>query len=177
MGWLLGPLGASEAEPIRAPAASAPGPGPGAMGPTPEPDIEVDLEEPTEVASGPPPVQSGDTIDRSDRSWAFDDTSGWDPGAVLNALIGTADDGDQFVFFWVSGALIGTDTLEPSRSLDISWRSGEAVEVVYDVWDPEMPRDEDPVGNVAVTYVWDGQALVPLDDIPPTDDSQPQARR
>lgn len=177
VGWLVGPLGGSTAEPLRAPAAVAVGPGPGTTGPTPEPIVEPDLGGLDDPTSGPSAVQSGDTIDRADRSWTIDDAAGWDADAMLNALVGTDDDGDQFVFFWVAGDLIGTDTLEPSRSLTISWRSGDAVEVVYDVWDPGMPRDEEPVGNVAVAYVWDGVRLVPLDDIPSTDDAQPQARR
>lgn len=85
-------------------------------------------------------------------------------GDTLSAWIGvkTASDGyNQFVFFFLNGKYLGTDTANPSIEISSAKAAGNGIAVTYPVY---MSNDSfaDPTGTpVTITYTWNGSKLVP----------------
>jgi len=85
-------------------------------------------------------------------------------GETLSAWIGEkmASDGhNQFVFFFLNGKYLGTDTAKPSLEITSAKAVGNGIAVTYPVY---MKNDSfaDPTGTpVTITYTWNGSKLIP----------------
>ncbi|MFD1676781.1 LppP/LprE family lipoprotein [Alicyclobacillus fodiniaquatilis] len=84
-------------------------------------------------------------------------------GATLSAWIGiTGGDGyNQFVFFFLNGKYLGTDTAKPSVAITSAKAAGDSIAVTYPVY-----KNNDSFANptgapVTITYTWNGSKLVP----------------
>lgn len=84
-------------------------------------------------------------------------------GATLSAWLGiTGNDGyNQFVFFFLDGKYLGTDTMKPSIEITSVMPRGHGITVTYPVY-TSHDSFADPTGTpVAITYTWTGNRLVP----------------
>lgn len=85
-------------------------------------------------------------------------------GQTLSAWIGDkmASDGhNQFVFFFLNGKYLGTDTANPSLEITSAEASGNGIAVTYPVYQ-KNDSFANPTGTpVTITYAWNGSALVP----------------
>lgn len=84
-------------------------------------------------------------------------------GATLSAWIGVSgrDGHNQFVFFFLNGTYLGTDTAQPSVEITSAKAAGSGIAVTYPVY---MQNDSfaHPTGTpVTITYTWNGSKLVP----------------
>lgn len=123
--------------------------------------------------AGVPPQWVHDTLADVGYGYQLADGSTWDPGADLNvvtgSVAGTANGRGMHAFFFAAGhGYLGTDALENSQVVYISWRDSETVAIEYTLY-----RDGDPGccptgGAAVVRFRWDGVQLTALDEIPPT---------
>lgn len=86
-------------------------------------------------------------------------------GSVLSAWIATAtrsqDGHNQFVFFFLDGRYLGTDTAKPSLGITSAKAVGQGVAVTYPVY-TKGDSLANPTGTpVTITYAWTGSKLVP----------------
>lgn len=86
-------------------------------------------------------------------------------GDTLTAWVAIAtqsqDGYNQFVFFFLNGRYIGTDTAKPSVNITSAKAAGQGIAVTYPVY---MKNDSfaHPTGTpVTITYTWNGSRLVP----------------
>ena len=86
-------------------------------------------------------------------------------GETLTAWIAIAtksqDGYNQFVFFFLNGRYLGTDTAKPSLEITSANGVGHGIAVTYPVY---MKNDSfaQPTGTpVTITYTWNGSRLVP----------------
>ncbi len=193
-GFVLAPLSRSSAETVAAEdahlAGGDPTPQASSSSVTPSTDVTPD---PPAVSARPPtpspsgratsdslsgavPVASGGSVERRGEEWVVGDTSGWDPDALLNALVGVNPEGLEFVFFYDRGTLLGTDTYEPSRNITIGRIDDMTFEATYALYDPGQSRAAPSGQRALVTYVLTSTGLEPQDPIPPADPSSPGSR-
>lgn len=84
-------------------------------------------------------------------------------GAILSAWVGvSARDGhNQFVFFFLNGDYLGTDTAKPSVEITSVTAVGSGIAVTYPVYN-KNDSFANPTGTpVTITYTWNGSKLVP----------------
>jgi hypothetical protein len=82
--------------------------------------------------------------------------------AIAGTLIGTADGYNQWVFFFLGGTYLGTDTAVPSPQLQLAGNAGPgAIAVQYIAYGPNDPLCCPTLPPVTITYTWDGAELVP----------------
>ncbi|MCL5961803.1 MAG: LppP/LprE family lipoprotein [Chloroflexi bacterium] len=108
-------------------------------------------------------------------------TSTFNPGAILNVLIGTltgsADGYNQLAFFFHSGNYLGTDTANPSAQVSVAWQTNDTVSLDYVLYRPNDPMCCPTGGGAHVRYFFDGTSLKPLDPIPSDNWDAPLSRR
>ncbi|HVX46696.1 MAG TPA: LppP/LprE family lipoprotein [Mycobacteriales bacterium] len=96
----------------------------------------------------------------------------WYPDHTLNALVGvkhdSADGYFQYGFFFVNGRYIGRDTKEASATVKYVAGTDRMVTLQYAIYSGTDPNCCPSQGTRNVRYLWNGQQLVPLDAIPPT---------
>ncbi|WDL95920.1 LppP/LprE family lipoprotein [Alicyclobacillus sp. ALC3] len=85
-------------------------------------------------------------------------------GDTLTAWIGVAmrsDGHNQYVFFFLNGKYLGTDTSKPSLEITGAQASGNGIAVTYPVYKAN-DSFANPTGTpVTITYTWNGSQLVP----------------
>ncbi|MFD1676291.1 VPS10 domain-containing protein [Alicyclobacillus fodiniaquatilis] len=84
-------------------------------------------------------------------------------GAALSAWIGVSgrDGHSQFVFFFLNGKYLGTDTAKPSVEITSVTTAENGVAVTYPVY-KKNDSFANPTGTpVTITYTWNGSKLVP----------------
>ena len=98
----------------------------------------------------------------------------------LRVLVGRSDSNPprERVFFFLGGdRWLGYDAKEPSGHIEVVHQDGQAVQVVYSLYRPG-DSDANPTGGTkTVTFKWNGDKLVPLDEIPTSDPAAPLSRR
>lgn len=86
-------------------------------------------------------------------------------GDTLSAWIATATDSqdgyNQFVFFFLNGEYLGTDTAKPSIEITRVEPDRQSVAVTYSVY-TKNDSFADPTGKpITITYTWNGSRLIP----------------
>lgn len=84
-------------------------------------------------------------------------------GATLSAWMGVSgsDGHNQFVFFFLNGKYLGTDTAQPSLEITSAKAAGTGISVSYPVY-KQGDSFANPTGTpVTITYTWNGSKLVP----------------
>ncbi|QSO47684.1 LppP/LprE family lipoprotein [Alicyclobacillus mengziensis] len=84
-------------------------------------------------------------------------------GAILSAWMGVSgrDGHNQFVFFFLNGDYLGTDTAKPSIEITSVTAAGNGIAVTYPVY-KKNDSFANPTGTpVTITYTWNGSKLVP----------------
>lgn len=123
---------------------------------------------------GRQPSWVDDTLAEARGGYWVNDGTTWRPGATLNVVtgspIGGASGRGMYAFFFVDGrGYIGTDALEPSQTVAINWVDDTTVALDYQLYREGDPGCCPTGGTATVRFWWDGDALVPLDEIPPLD--------
>jgi hypothetical protein len=104
----------------------------------------------------------------------------WHPDQQLKVLIGvsrSADPRAEQASFFVGDTFIGTDTKDPSASIEVAAQSDDSVTLSYGLYRPADQIDVPTGGTAEVTYRWDGSSLVPQDQIPSASTAAPLSRR
>jgi hypothetical protein len=86
---------------------------------------------------------------------------------LVGTRTGSADGHGQQAFFFLGGLYLGTDTKEPSVSVNVVSQGDTEVTLAYPLY-----RSSDPLccpsgGTATVRFQLDNGRLVPLDPIPP----------
>ncbi len=105
------------------------------------------------------------------RGYTPDETSQYHPSQTLRVLVGTrtgsGDGYDQQAFFFVAGRYIGTDTKEPSATVDVLSQSDTEVTLGYPLYRKGDPLSSPSGGQATVRFQLDNGKLTALDPIPP----------
>lgn len=104
----------------------------------------------------------------------------WRPDQPLKVLLGvsrSADPRAEQAFFFVGDTFIGTDTKDPSASIEVVAQDGDSVTLSYGLFRPADQVDVPTGGSAEVTYGWDGSRLAPQDSIPSASPAAPLSRR
>jgi len=104
----------------------------------------------------------------------------WRPDQPLKVLLGvsrSADPRAEQAFFFVGDTFIGTDTKDPSASIEVAGQGDTSVTLSYGLYRPADQIDVPTGGTADVTYRWDGSALTPQDPIPASSPAAPLSRR
>lgn len=104
----------------------------------------------------------------------------WRPDQPLKVLLGVSHSADpraEQAFFFVGDAFIGTDTKDPSASIEVAAQGGDSVTLSYALYRPSDAIDSPSGGTAEVTYAWNGTRLVPQDTIPSAASDAPLSRR
>ena len=87
---------------------------------------------------------------------------GGDLIAIAGTFIQSADGYNQWVFFFLDGTYLGTDTAVPSPGLQITGNAGPgAISVQYVAYGPNDPLCCPTLPPAVITYTWDGSSLIP----------------
>jgi cytoskeletal protein RodZ len=99
------------------------------------------------------------------------DTSQYHSGQALRVLVGsregTSGGYDQQAFFFLDGRYIGTDTKEPSASVEVVSQGDTEVVLAYPLYRRGDPASSPGGGRATVTFALDDGKLTPLQAIPP----------
>lgn len=104
----------------------------------------------------------------------------WRPDQQLKVLLGvsrSADPRAEQAFFFVGDTFIGTDTKDPSASIEVAAQSDDGVTLSYGLYRPADQVDVPTGGTAEVAYRWDGSSLTPQDPIPSASTAAPLSRR
>jgi hypothetical protein len=104
----------------------------------------------------------------------------WRPDQSLKVLLGvsrSADPRAEQAFFFVGDTFIGTDTKDPSASIEVASQDGDSVTLSYGLYRPADQIDVPTGGTAEVTYTWNGTRLVPQGPIPAASPAAPLSRR
>jgi len=105
------------------------------------------------------------------RGYAPGETSQYHPSQTLRVLVGTrSGSGDgygQQAFFFVAGRYIGTDTKEPSATVDVIAQSDTEVTLGYPLYRKGDPLASPSGGRAVVHFQLNNGKLTALDPIPP----------
>jgi LppP/LprE lipoprotein len=102
-------------------------------------------------------------------------------GQTLRVLIGTRNSAtggqDQQAFFFDDGRYLGTDTSQPSASIDVVSQSDTEVTLAYSLYRPRDARCCPEGGRASVRFTLDNGSLQALDPIPPVSSSSAPSRQ
>ena len=104
----------------------------------------------------------------------------WRPDQPLKVLLGvsrSAGPRAEQAFFFVGDTFIGTDTKDPSASIEVAAQDGDSVTLSYGLYRPADQVDVPTGGTAEVTYGWDGTSLTPQGSIPSASTAAPLSRR
>jgi hypothetical protein len=104
----------------------------------------------------------------------------WRPDQTLKVLLGISqDDGPRAeqAFFFAGDAFIGTDTKDPSASIEVVAQQDDAIALAYGLYRPSDSIDAPTGGTAEVTYGWNGSRLAPQGPIPTASPGAPLSRR
>jgi LppP/LprE lipoprotein len=109
------------------------------------------------------------------------DISTYHADQTLRVLIGTrsgsADDYDQRAFFFIGNRYLGTDSSQPSASIDVVSQSDTEVTLAYALYRPRDPLCCPSGGQATVHFQLDNGRLIALDPIPPVSSASGLARQ
>jgi len=115
------------------------------------------------------------------KGYLVSDRATYVPGQQLSVLVGSAKGsaaGDaQKAFFFADGALIGTDTADPSAGIRVVSQSDDEIGLRYTLFTARDPQCCPTDGSATVYYRWDGTSLKPLGPIPTSSLSADKSRR
>jgi hypothetical protein len=104
--------------------------------------------------------------------YAAGDTSVYHPAQTLRVLVGTregASEGHgQQAFFFVDGRYLGTDTKEPSATVNVVSQSDTEVTLAYPIYKPGDSPNRPSGGETIVHFQLNNGRLVALNPIPPS---------
>jgi hypothetical protein len=105
----------------------------------------------------------------------------WRPDQQLKVLLGigdsTAQARSELAFLFVGDRFIGTDTKDPSGSIEVVAQSDDAITLAYGLYKRSDSIDDPTGGTAEVTFRWDGSRLTPQDPIPTASPDAPLSRR
>ena len=104
----------------------------------------------------------------------------WQPDQALKVLLGVSRASGaraEQAFFFAGDTFIGTDTKDPSASIEVAAQDGDSVTLSYGLYRPADQIDVPTGGTAEVTYRWDGSRLTPEDPIPNASPAAPLSRR
>jgi hypothetical protein len=108
-------------------------------------------------------------------------TAQYHASQTLRVLVGTKGDSsdgyDQQAFFFVNGRYIGTDTKEPSATVNVVSQSDTEVTLSYPLYRNGDPLASPSGGTATVSFQLDDGKLTALDPIPPAGSSTAFSRR
>ncbi len=114
------------------------------------------------------------------RGYTPDETSQYRPNQTLRVLVGTrtgsSDGYDQQAFFFVAGRYIGTDTKEPSATVDVIAQSDTEVTLGYPLYRKGDSLASPSGGRATVRFQLDNGKLTALDPIPPANSATGTSR-
>ncbi|HKG40143.1 MAG TPA: LppP/LprE family lipoprotein [Conexibacter sp.] len=151
---------------VTAPATTSTDSAPTTPSPPPDPDAPLSLQTAEQVLDG--------------RGYAPLSERDWRPDQPLKVLLGVARSADpraEQAFFFVGDAFIGTDTKDPSASIEVTAQDDDSVTLSYALYRPADAIDSPSGGTAEVTYAWNGTRLVPQDPIPSAASDAPLSRR
>jgi hypothetical protein len=103
------------------------------------------------------------------------DTSQYHPQQTLRVLVGTqggsASGYGQQAFFFVDGRYIGTDTKEPSATVQVVSQNDTEVTLAYPLYRPGDQLSSPSGGQATVRFALNDGKLMALDPIPPAHSS------
>lgn len=102
------------------------------------------------------------------------------PNANLRVLVGRSNSTpprERVFFFLGDHRWLGFDAKEPSGQLAVTHQDGRVVQVAYSLYRPGDTDANPSGGSKTVSFRWNGEKLVPLDEIPTSDSSAPLSRR
>jgi hypothetical protein len=115
------------------------------------------------------------------RGYTASDTSEYHAGQTLRVLVGTktgSEEGhEQQAFFFVDGRYIGTDTKNPSATVEVISQSDTEVTLGYPLYRAGDPLSSPSDGRATVTFALNDGKLAPLQAIPPASSSTGPSRR
>jgi hypothetical protein len=81
---------------------------------------------------------------------------------IAGTPIGSADGGNQWVFFFSGATYLGTDTAVPSKHLSLAGSPGPGqINVSYQNFAPTDPLCCPSLPPVTITYTWNGTSVTP----------------
>jgi hypothetical protein len=114
------------------------------------------------------------------RGYTAGETSQYHPSQTLRVLVGTragsSDGYGQQAFFFVAGRYIGTDTKEPSATVDVIAQSDTEVTLAYPLYRKSDPLASPSGGRAIVRFQLDNGKLTALDPIPPANSATGTSR-
>jgi hypothetical protein len=107
-------------------------------------------------------------------------TAQYHASQTLRVLVGTrsgsSDGYDQQAFFFVDGRYLGTDTKEPSATVNVVSQSDTEVTLSYPLYRKGDPLASPSGGTATVSFQLDDGKLTALDPIPPADSASAPSR-
>lgn len=114
------------------------------------------------------------------RGYTPSETSQYHASQTLRVLVGTrtgsGDGYGQQAFFFVAGRYIGTDTKEPSATVEVLAQSDTEVTLGYPLYRKGDPLASPSGGRATVRFQLDDGKLVALDPIPPANSASGTSR-
>ncbi len=115
------------------------------------------------------------------RGYTPSETAQYHPSQTLRVLIGTrsgsSDGYDQQAFFFVGSRYIGTDTKEPSATVDVLSQSDTEITLGYPLYRSGDPLANPSGGRATVRFQLDNGKLTAVDPIPPASSATGTSRR
>jgi LppP/LprE lipoprotein len=109
------------------------------------------------------------------------DTAQYHANQTLRVLVGTrsgsSDGFDQQAFFFIDGRYIGTDTKEPSATVNVVSQSDTEVTLSYPLYRQGDALASPSGGTATVSFQLDDGKLTALDPIPPAGSATALSRR
>jgi hypothetical protein len=114
------------------------------------------------------------------RGYTPSETSQYHASQTLRVLVGTrtgsGDGYGQQAFFFVAGRYIGTDTKEPSATVEVLAQSDTEVTLGYPLYRKGDPLASPSGGRATVRFQLDDGKLTALDPIPPANSASGTSR-
>ena len=96
----------------------------------------------------------------------------------LRFMVGRTSPTKEKVFFFLGdNRWLGTDTKDPSMTIDVAHSDTNSVQVTYGLYKPADLDNKPTGGTKTVTFKWNGSKLEPLDAIPSSSETAPLSRR
>jgi hypothetical protein len=100
------------------------------------------------------------------QGYTVGETSVYHPEQTLRVLVGTREGRGQQAFFFVDGRYIGTDSSEPSATVNVVSQSDTEVALAYPLYKPGDPLNRPSGGRAIVHFQLNNGRLVALNPIP-----------
>ena len=85
---------------------------------------------------------------------------------IIGIVTGSGTGYAQRAFFFVHDHFVGSDSTDPSATIQMVWRTDATIAIGYTIYKPDDPMCCPLGGAVTVRYQWNGAHLLALDPIP-----------